>query len=215
VPKRRIYDITNVMEGIGLIEKQGKNHVCWRGGQQRTVLVEEGEDPDEAAAAAAAQTATQSSSTEIGLQVERLRQMASEMTEEEALLDETIGALMQEMHLLLSDREHSALAYVTQKDLRELAIFVSKAAGNARLHARGVLACLLACFRARGALFACACGAVRGGRARALRGARAPPAQAWGSKARASAVVSPAASPPPPASPRPLAAPPARPRRKT
>ena len=30
VPKRRIYDITNVMEGIGLIEKQGKNHVCWR-----------------------------------------------------------------------------------------------------------------------------------------------------------------------------------------
>ena len=30
VQKRRIYDITNVMEGIGLIEKQGKNHVCWR-----------------------------------------------------------------------------------------------------------------------------------------------------------------------------------------
>jgi transcription factor E2F3 len=30
VQKRRIYDITNVMEGIGLLEKQGKNHVCWR-----------------------------------------------------------------------------------------------------------------------------------------------------------------------------------------
>jgi hypothetical protein len=30
VQKRRIYDITNVLEGIGLIEKQGKNHVCWR-----------------------------------------------------------------------------------------------------------------------------------------------------------------------------------------
>jgi hypothetical protein len=125
VPKRRIYDITNVMEGIGLIEKQGKNHVCWRGGQQRTVHVEEGDDPEEAAAAAAAQSASQTSSTEIGLQVERLRQMSGEMAEEEALLDETIGALMQEMHLLLSDREHSALAYVTQKDLRDLAIFVS------------------------------------------------------------------------------------------
>ncbi len=30
VQKRRIYDITNVLEGIGLIEKQGKNHVMWR-----------------------------------------------------------------------------------------------------------------------------------------------------------------------------------------
>ena len=138
MPKRRIYDITNVMEGIGLIEKQGKNHVCWRGGQQRTVLVEEGDDPEEAAAAAAAQSAAQTSSTEIGLQVERLRQMASEMAEEEALLDETIGALMQEMHLLLSDREHSALAYVTQKDLRELAIFVRREArGAARARERG------------------------------------------------------------------------------
>jgi len=29
VPKRRIYDITNVLEGIGLIEKRNKNHVAW------------------------------------------------------------------------------------------------------------------------------------------------------------------------------------------
>ena len=31
VQKRRIYDITNVLEGIGLIDKQSKNHVVWRG----------------------------------------------------------------------------------------------------------------------------------------------------------------------------------------
>lgn len=31
VQKRRIYDITNVLEGIGLIEKKGKNNVRWRG----------------------------------------------------------------------------------------------------------------------------------------------------------------------------------------
>ncbi|KAB1203670.1 hypothetical protein CJ030_MR8G002764 [Morella rubra] len=31
VQKRRIYDITNVLEGIGLIEKTSKNHVRWRG----------------------------------------------------------------------------------------------------------------------------------------------------------------------------------------
>lgn len=27
--KRRIYDITNVLEGIGLIRKGGKNHIKW------------------------------------------------------------------------------------------------------------------------------------------------------------------------------------------
>jgi len=30
VQKRRIYDITNVLEGIGLIEKQSKNNVRWK-----------------------------------------------------------------------------------------------------------------------------------------------------------------------------------------
>lgn len=29
VQKRRIYDITNVLEGIGLLQKEGKNHVAW------------------------------------------------------------------------------------------------------------------------------------------------------------------------------------------
>merc|ERR1711947_24697 len=29
--KRRIYDITNVLEGIGLIEKRNKNCIQWRG----------------------------------------------------------------------------------------------------------------------------------------------------------------------------------------
>lgn len=30
VQKRRIYDITNVLEGIGLIEKKSKNNIAWR-----------------------------------------------------------------------------------------------------------------------------------------------------------------------------------------
>jgi hypothetical protein len=29
VPKRRIYDITNVLEGVGLLVKQGKNAIQW------------------------------------------------------------------------------------------------------------------------------------------------------------------------------------------
>lgn len=31
VPKRRMYDITNVLEGVGLLDKRGKNTVVWRG----------------------------------------------------------------------------------------------------------------------------------------------------------------------------------------
>lgn len=30
VQKRRIYDITNVLEGVGLIEKKSKNNVQWK-----------------------------------------------------------------------------------------------------------------------------------------------------------------------------------------
>jgi hypothetical protein len=33
VQKRRIYDITNVLEGIGLIEKTSKNKIRWKGTQ--------------------------------------------------------------------------------------------------------------------------------------------------------------------------------------
>jgi transcription factor E2F3 len=36
VQKRRIYDITNVLEGVGLIEKKSKNNIRWKpsgGGQ--------------------------------------------------------------------------------------------------------------------------------------------------------------------------------------
>ncbi len=29
VQKRRIYDITNVLEGVGFIEKSNKNRICW------------------------------------------------------------------------------------------------------------------------------------------------------------------------------------------
>jgi transcription factor E2F3 len=39
VQKRRIYDITNVLEGIGLIEKTIKNKIKWKGGDINDLLM--------------------------------------------------------------------------------------------------------------------------------------------------------------------------------
>jgi hypothetical protein len=33
VKKRRIYDITNVLEGIGILEKKSKNNIQWKCGK--------------------------------------------------------------------------------------------------------------------------------------------------------------------------------------
>ncbi|KAL3208705.1 hypothetical protein MRX96_009580, partial [Rhipicephalus microplus] len=38
VQKRRIYDITNVLEGVGLIEKKSKNNIRWREGRGAATL---------------------------------------------------------------------------------------------------------------------------------------------------------------------------------
>lgn len=36
VQKRRIYDITNVLEGVGILEKKSKNNIQWKRGQTTT-----------------------------------------------------------------------------------------------------------------------------------------------------------------------------------
>uniref|UniRef100_A0A1B0CVW1 E2F/DP family winged-helix DNA-binding domain-containing protein n=1 Tax=Lutzomyia longipalpis TaxID=7200 RepID=A0A1B0CVW1_LUTLO len=38
VQKRRIYDITNVLEGIGILEKKSKNNIQWKCGSALTEM---------------------------------------------------------------------------------------------------------------------------------------------------------------------------------
>jgi hypothetical protein len=59
VQKRRIYDITNVLEGIGLIEKQSKNNIVWKGTEQQQVSSQAASDDVETLAAENARLAVE------------------------------------------------------------------------------------------------------------------------------------------------------------
>jgi E2F/DP family winged-helix DNA-binding domain len=77
VPKRRIYDITNVLEGVGIIEKKSKNTVAWKGSE--AIL-----------GSALDQTVKE--------QLDQLRGDIGEFQKEEAMLDQWIAQLAKMPH---------------------------------------------------------------------------------------------------------------------
>jgi len=94
VQKRRIYDITNVLEGIGLIQKTAKNHIQWKGcGSDREVLHLEVE-------AASAE----------------LKRLESEATE----LDTQLHSMQVQLRQLSQGKNNCQLAFVTRQDLQEV-----------------------------------------------------------------------------------------------
>ncbi|XP_062049146.1 transcription factor E2F2 isoform X2 [Lepus europaeus] len=96
VQKRRIYDITNVLEGIQLIRKKAKNHVQGRGMF---------EDP-----------------TRPGTQ-QQLRQELKELTSTEQALDQLIQSCSLSLKDLTEDKANQRLAYVTYQDIRAVGNF--------------------------------------------------------------------------------------------
>lgn len=97
VGKRRIYDITNVLEGLGMISKWSVNSVKWVGKSVDELLSSEpNEVPEEAA------------------------------NEEERALDEEIEALNREIAELSENQQNLDNAYVTYEDLQNLKIFKNK-----------------------------------------------------------------------------------------
>ncbi|XP_026881370.2 transcription factor E2F3 [Electrophorus electricus] len=93
VQKRRLYDITNVLEGVHLIKKKSKNNIQWMGCN----LAEVG----------GALTQKQSLSSEV-----------ARLVQEERRLDELIQSCTQDVKLMTESSSGQKFAYVTYQDLR-------------------------------------------------------------------------------------------------
>lgn len=91
--KRRIYDITNVLEGIGLIEKRSKNSIQWKGA-----------GPD-------------CETNEMAQKITLLQSDIQDLNEKEMQLDKLKKWINQSIRNVTDDTDNSKLAYVTYTDL--------------------------------------------------------------------------------------------------
>ncbi|XP_074644861.1 transcription factor E2F5-like [Tubulanus polymorphus] len=93
--KRRIYDITNVLEGIGLIEKKSKNSIQWKGAGPGC------------------------NTTEIANRLVELQEEISQLEAKEKLLDLHKDWVQQSIKNVQDEVGNSELAYVTHEDICE------------------------------------------------------------------------------------------------
>ncbi|XP_062551529.1 transcription factor E2F5 [Armigeres subalbatus] len=94
--KRRIYDVTNVLEGIGLIEKHGKNSVKWRG---------DSFTPDP---------------REVTRKMRLLKHERSSLLAYEAIIDERVKIIRQCTDIASHNESTSSYAYVTSEDITDV-----------------------------------------------------------------------------------------------
>ncbi|XP_062344459.1 transcription factor E2F6 isoform X2 [Cinclus cinclus] len=98
VRKRRVYDITNVLDGIDLIQKRSKNLIQWIGNNLDQVV---GKAPEQ----------------------QNLKDELSDLSAMEEALDELIKNCAHQIFELTDDKENAKLAYVTYQDIRSIQAF--------------------------------------------------------------------------------------------
>uniref|UniRef100_UPI0009B2F147 transcription factor E2F6 n=1 Tax=Monopterus albus TaxID=43700 RepID=UPI0009B2F147 len=95
--KRRVYDITNVLDGINLIEKQSANKIKWIA---RTPI-----------------------SSFLWKNQEKFQREMQNLKLVEDTLDTLIKSCAQQLFAITDNLENSAMAYVTHKDISQLGAF--------------------------------------------------------------------------------------------
>ncbi|KGN62670.1 transcription factor E2FC [Cucumis sativus] len=98
VQKRRIYDITNVLEGIGLIEKTTTNHIRWKGGERR-------------------------GPQELNDQVGRLKDEVKSLYADERRLDELIRMKQELLRNLEQNAHYRNHLFITEEDILRIPCF--------------------------------------------------------------------------------------------
>ncbi|XP_052175733.1 transcription factor E2FB-like [Diospyros lotus] len=98
VQKRRIYDITNVLEGIGLIEKKLKNRIQWKG----LDVSKPGEVDDN---------------------VNTIQEEVENLSIEEQKLDEQIREMQERLRELSENENNQKWLFVTEDDIKGLPCF--------------------------------------------------------------------------------------------
>jgi transcription factor E2F3 len=93
VQKRRIYDITNVLEGIGLIEKKHKNRIKWIGSK---------------------------SNEDFSQEIRNYEKEIKDLKDEEEKIDTWTQRLQDSLNQLIKDPEYATLAFITQEDINSL-----------------------------------------------------------------------------------------------
>lgn len=125
VQKRRIYDITNVLEGIGILEKKSKNNIQWKCGN----MMNGGSSMDGSSFGLGS-----TSGTSMQVELDRLEQ-------KENHLDDLIRTIRDEFN---SEFQNTSYAYITNNDLKSIDIFkdqtviVVKAPPEAKLVVSGL-----------------------------------------------------------------------------
>ncbi|XP_029161231.1 transcription factor E2F4-like [Nylanderia fulva] len=93
--KRRIYDITNVLEGIGLIEKKSKNSIQWKGAGPGC------------------------NTQEVGEKLTDLKEEIRKLEDHEQLLDTHTQWIQQSIKNIENDMINRKYAYITYEDVKE------------------------------------------------------------------------------------------------
>ncbi|KAL1932520.1 hypothetical protein VTP01DRAFT_8198 [Rhizomucor pusillus] len=109
VQKRRIYDITNVLEGIHLIEKNSKNHVRWIGGSSSSSF------SSSAASPASTSSSLSSTTDELEHRLAMLRSHNMSLKRQYDHLNEMKQQVDHEIERVL--KRHKTHCYLTLDDL--------------------------------------------------------------------------------------------------
>lgn len=110
VQKRRIYDITNVLEGIGLIEKCSKNKIRWKGSLTMNISTNSQEPT----------STTSHHEIEDDQEVIKLTEELRRMEEEERWIDERCMNIQSQLEEMAKDPLYDQYAYVTYDDIKKL-----------------------------------------------------------------------------------------------